>query len=811
MDETSLFLLLPRRVLEAFRLDIGAAFRCNLDWTCYESDMMGRSMLFLFSICLFIVVYAGVDALCKSSLGNNYQHHGKHYNQQSQWKRFSRRKRHEEDNESIADKNDESSTEKIPFISSFANALKNSYVARTSTLRKWSWEDLTFSAPFNLVIPNMDVIDENSENFLSEIMNDEEFYYDEITSKSMNKYNIDSFDRRLPNTTIITHFCFLVHGYRGMSRDLSYMQAMMRKEARSQQRKRYLQHRERIHLHRKPQLIHKTHFRRRSQSLDGVENTSTQTVESMEDPGTARTVTDVNGDFTKDMLSSSSHLSNSMEMYSSPSVVHDFVVHSVTCNEKRTDDGVKAGGERIVDEMFSFIRDYMTDGKRSGKDADRDKYDNVNDSRDELRDITISIVGNSLGGLYARYAVAEIFRCCHNCTEPNKYGSNSSSDEDSSTMILDGKYRLHWNVFCTTASPHLGLSGHTFIPLPRSAELGVALAMGETGRDLFRLNQLLRTMATDPIFLRPLSLFRKRVAYANAYGTDFPVPVSTAAFLSDGSTYPHHFSENTNADANECHNQSDKNEKADGSTNITVTSSSDKIRTAAENENNSNNLVIATLHTPVKVLNEGAVDQVSVSAGFDDQETARMSASLDSLGWKKVFVDVRKEIPRISISKSLIRRPMSTLNMKFGGGKATEWKGPSQEFIVENNKEQKEDVPGSHHRNEADLSTSFGVAEPMLSETTTKDKGLHQLKEKGVVSSRDVAAAVTPTSLLSTDSNEISIHWPLGHNMIVAFSRSRWSSYMNKAGRPVVDTLCRELVDEILSFKGNSKVDVVLD
>mmetsp|Transcript_2596 Transcript_2596/g.3613 ORF Transcript_2596/g.3613 Transcript_2596/m.3613 type:complete len:91 (+) Transcript_2596:427-699(+) len=48
-------------------------------------------------------------------------------------------------------------------------------------------------------------------------------------------------------------------------------------------------------------------------------------------------------------------------------------------------------------------------------------------------------------------------------------------------------------------------------------------------------------MATSQRFLKPLSLFQKRVAYANAFFTDFPVPAETAAFLNPDSNYPHHF------------------------------------------------------------------------------------------------------------------------------------------------------------------------------------------------------------------------------------------------------------------------------
>jgi hypothetical protein len=103
-----------------------------------------------------------------------------------------------------------------------------------------------------------------------------------------------------------------------------------------------------------------------------------------------------------------------------------------------------------------------------------------------------------------------------------------------------------------------------------------------------------------------------------------------------------------------------------------------------------------------------------------------------------------------------------------------------------------------------------------------------------ILSSKDVALAVSTSALLleanhNTDQRDVSrhddssqhderdelnekhdptpdethfaIHWPLGHNMIVAFSRSRWSAHMNKAGRPVVDALAKEIVNDILSFQ----------
>jgi len=133
--------------------------------------------------------------------------------------------------------------------------------------------------------------------------------------------------------------------------------------------------------------------------------------------------------------------------------------------------------------------------------------------------------------LYARYCIFLI-------------SSSLATENDNKTMLVEGKIPLHFNVFCSTATPHLGVSGYTWLPLPRPAELGIAKIMGKTGEDLFRLNNIVYEMATCSIFLEPLSLFRKRIAYANAYHTDFPVPSETAAFLNRKSHSLHRFEEN---------------------------------------------------------------------------------------------------------------------------------------------------------------------------------------------------------------------------------------------------------------------------
>lgn len=132
------------------------------------------------------------------------------------------------------------------------------------------------------------------------------------------------------------------------------------------------------------------------------------------------------------------------------------IVHNVVCNEKRTEDGVEKGGERVVDEVMSVIKDEMT---------------NYCTSCRNITNVTLSFVGNSLGGLYSRYAIARI----HDLL---------LSDKENDIMQLENGIQVHFNVFCSTASPHLGVANHTYIPLPRPAEIGLGYAMGHTGRDL---------------------------------------------------------------------------------------------------------------------------------------------------------------------------------------------------------------------------------------------------------------------------------------------------------------------------------------
>jgi len=536
----------------------------------------------------------------------------------------------------------------------------------------------------------------------------------------------------------VTHFCFLIHGHRGFSNDLSYLHSAMEHLAEREKRKRWTT---------------------MKSSLSSESSTSWDN-ESLESSSA--------DDIVSPPPQSQSH------------PYHDIKIHSAVCNERKTMDGVEKGGQRLVDEILSVIREEMNKRQR---DDDRENGDSKSSSsssrtKNPIKDITLSIVGNSLGGIYGRYAIAKLEEVCS-----TKNG-----------LLLDTRYRIHFNVFCTTATPHLGISKHTYVPLPRTAEIVTANFLGDTGKDLFRLNDLLRVMATSPQYLHSLASFKKRIAYANAYATDFPVPASTAAFLSDGSDYPHHYLEEEAA-----HNKNVNKNNFSG------------VDEVQQDETNDGGVFVAAFHTPRNIKtdtkamekmerkDDSPVDEIEAeSSSFsslptsdlpsvassnsddDDQsvdELLQMSNALDSLGWKKVFVDVRNEIPiSVNLPRNISLKRLSNSNVS---DKSTSC---SDEF--------NDNTMNSNNSNEVTGGQQNKKIPPPI----------RQLKQKRVVESRDVFSAVS-----LPDDNKLS--FPLGHNMIVALSRSRISALINKGGRKVVDALAKELVEDIFSWHPPSTTD----
>jgi hypothetical protein len=240
-----------------------------------------------------------------------------------------------------------------------------------------------------------------------------------------------------------------------------------------------------------------------------------------------------------------------------------FVIHSAKANDGNTMDGIAAGGGRVAEEVNGIL---------------------TNIQKNDKRKISLSFVGNSLGGLYARYALSEI------------------------SGIRDG--RIWPSVFCTIATPHLGVSEHTFLPIPRLLEQLIARTMMRTGRDLFRISNIIDRMTTERRFVEPLRKFSTRLAYINAHNTDFQVPTPTAGFLCN-STEINHYRVLTSTD---------------------MPHEVFRAHTARRNE-----MECPTMTKPITVK--------------------EMALLLDEMGWTKVFCDVREHVLSVPLPPFLIYTP----------------------------------------------------------------------------------------------------------------------------------------------------------
>lgn len=302
-----------------------------------------------------------------------------------------------------------------------------------------------------------------------------------------------------------------------------------------------------------------------------------------------------------------------------------FLIYSSTANEDKTFDGIALGGMRLANEISEVISSHASSSPN----------------------VTLSFVGNSLGGLYSRFALAHI---------------NASSVD------------LQHLIFVTTATPHLGVSQHTYVPLPRSIEWVVANAMQPTGLDLFLYTNVISDLALQDTYRLPLLQFKRRIAYANAFHTDFQVPTKTAAFLSTDSPHVHYTV------------PSDTNDDDD----------IDELYIA---------LTVETSHDPASV-----------------EPASHMAHALDAMGWTKVFCDTRNHIPLPSIP------------LPF----------------------RKDEIPS---------------------------------KEEWSVD--DLISVV----------NRVGNKWtlPLGHQVLVANSKSFMMEKMNAGGQPLVDKMAARLIQDIVS------------
>ena len=135
------------------------------------------------------------------------------------------------------------------------------------------------------------------------------------------------------------------------------------------------------------------------------------------------------------------------------------IVHSLLCNENQTNDGIQNGGERVMKEVIAIMQETVENFLRVSINTN---------------DITLSFLGNSLGGLYSRYAIARIYETL----------SQKSLNMSEQVMMLEQNIPVQFNIFCSIAAPHLGTASYTYIPLPSFVKIGLAHAIGRTGQDL---------------------------------------------------------------------------------------------------------------------------------------------------------------------------------------------------------------------------------------------------------------------------------------------------------------------------------------
>lgn len=243
------------------------------------------------------------------------------------------------------------------------------------------------------------------------------------------------------------HFVFIVHGHQGRPTDLSYLHGAIRKKAKEKGVFTNVSSSASCVVGR----INKVHFAQNN-SLGKIRRRKRDRL-----PFDVESSLDSHKNCQSDL--------NLVDSTENKKARGHLIVHNAVCNEGKTHDGIIKGGERLLDEMLSVISSEVISREQEWPEHKEDFKE-----RDPV-DITISIVGNSLGGLYARYAIAHLADVLGKEPCNNHY-------------LFEGYIRIHFNVFCSTASPHLGCANFTYIPIPRAAEMVVAQILGETGSDL---------------------------------------------------------------------------------------------------------------------------------------------------------------------------------------------------------------------------------------------------------------------------------------------------------------------------------------
>jgi Putative serine esterase (DUF676) len=458
------------------------------------------------------------------------------------------------------------------------------------------------------------------------------------------------------------------------------------------------------------------------------------------------------------------------------------LVYSSIINEGKTNDGIVSGGQRLAYEINQWMKEIREQivceqlqlQQQQQESNSIQKYINYN--------LSLSMIGNSLGGLYARYALRDIQFQFHGTT-------NSANG-----MIHD----IYPAVFCTTCTPHLGVGAtHLFIPniVPLWIQTIIAKIIGPTGIDLFRVpnrtkhlssssssssqhppvtstttstwddnnsshdnnEDIIQQMTFRKEYVIPLQNFHRRIALCNTYRTDFQVPCSTAAFLMSSSSSSSASSTNWN-------------QKCEDSNYYHVSKKwyIDALNIKQQYPNSCISLIADTATTYIQTNNN---DENAPSTILSNQlpvhpiaTSNELAYQLDSLGWMKIFCDVRPYLP--FIPTNIIHVVLiSTCNFI---------KYLCSLFLT------------------TKMSPSYEQSNSNTTIPSTTNVVTH-----GNYSSKDIwKKYIADEDHRNTHKNRWYI--PFGHTLVIANAKNEWYSQLNMAGRPTMDHLATILIHEII-------------
>jgi Putative serine esterase (DUF676) len=469
-----------------------------------------------------------------------------------------------------------------------------------------------------------------------------------------------------------------------------------------------------------------------------------------------------------------------------------FLTYSSIINEGRTSDGIRHGGQRLAYEINTWIQQL----RQQIHTSDTTTTTTYNENTNIQWDISLSLIGNSLGGLYARYALKDIQFQYHVC------GTSSTSTSTSRTIQPISSI-LHPAVFVTTCTPHLGVGkDQSYLPhVPHWIQLVIAKGIGPTGYDLFRIptttttpsqskpeslihastsntttvhttgpitagvtthSDILQEMAFSDDFIQPLQTFHRRIALGNTYRTDLQVPCSTATFL----TSPPISSDDSKSDVSRqdyYYHISDWN---------------DKLLNDATHRKSCISLIVETARN-------GTNHDTTTRSIHQPCTSNEMAHQLDSLGWMKIFCDTRPYLPYIPIPTVLYH-----VRTMFSQLVYTIMQCLSHAILL---------FPST-----ASTKSNENIAILTEEMTPTSDTN-HPTPNAHYYSTRDIWARF----ILDDDSNTQYFHdqrqhlrhrWyvPFGHTVVVANAKNEWYGRMNAAGQPTMDEFTKIILHEIL-------------